>query len=162
MGLVIAFWILAIVGIVSAIGVVMLRNVFHAALSLVMCFLTIAGLYITLSADFLAAVQILVYVGAISVLIILAIMMTRNVQRGNPFNKMIIPAFIIVAVFLGVMIYTVTSTPWQISSIPPVEPTTSGLAARLFGKSGFVLPVVIGATMLLSAIIGAIVVAREK
>lgn len=162
MGLVIAFWILAAVGIIAAMGVVLLRNVFRAALSLVLCFISIAGLYITLSADFLAAVQILVYVGAISVLIILAIMMTRNVQHGNPFNKMTIPAFIIVAVFLGVMIYTVTSTPWQISLTPPVEPTTPVLATRLFGKSGFVLPVVIGATLLLSAIIGSIVLAREK
>ena len=65
MGLVIAFWILAIVAIVSALGVVLLRNVFRAALSLILCFITVAGLYVTLSADFLAAVQILVYVGKI-------------------------------------------------------------------------------------------------
>ena len=162
MGLIIAFWILAIVGVVAALGVVLLKNVFRAALSLVLCFLAVAGLYVTLSADFLAAVQILVYVGAISVLIILAIMMTRDVQRGSPFNKMAIPAFIIVAAFLGVMIFTITSTPWQISSTPPVEPTTPALAASLFGGGGFILPVEIGAVLLLSAIIGAIVLAREK
>ena len=162
MGLVIAFWILAAVGIVSALGVVLLRNVFRAALSLILCFLTVAGLYVTLSADFIAAIQVLVYVGAISVLIILAIMMTREVQQGNPSNKMIIPVFIVVAVFLGVMVYTVTNTPWQISSAPPVEPTTAALALKLFGGNGFILPVEIAALLLLSAILGAIVLAREK
>ena len=92
MGLAIAFWILAVVGILAALGVVLLRNVFRAALSLILCFLAVAGLYVTLSADFLAAVQILIYVGAISVLIILAIMMTREVQQGNLSNKLQIPA----------------------------------------------------------------------
>ena len=162
MGQVVAFWILAVVGVLAALGVVLLRNVFRAALSLVLCFLTVAGLYVTLSADFLAAVQILVYVGAISVLIILAIMMTREVQRGSTSNKMRIPAFIIAIVFLAVLIFTATSTPWQISSTPPVEPTTPALAANLFGANGFILPVEIGAVLLLSAIIGAIVLAREK
>ena len=162
MGLVIAFWILAIVTIVAALGVVLMRNVFRAALSLILCFIAVAGLYVTLSADFLAAVQILVYVGAISVLIILAIMMTREYQRGSPSNKLVIPAFIIVAVFLGVMIYTVTNTSWQIAGTPPLAPTTPALAANLLGENGFILPVVISAVLLLSAIIGAIVLAREK
>jgi len=54
MGLEIAFWILAVVGILAALGVVLLRNVFRAALSLVLCFLVVAGIYVTLSADFLA------------------------------------------------------------------------------------------------------------
>lgn len=162
MGLVIAFWILAVVGVVAALGVVLLRDVFRAALSLILCFLTVAGLYITLSADFLAAVQVLVYVGAISVLIILAIMMTREVQRGSPSNKMRIPAFIIVALFLGVLIFSVVNTPWQVSSIPPIEPTTPALANSLLGSKGFILPVEIAAVLLLSAMLGAIVIAREK
>ena len=162
MGLIIAFWMLAAVGILAALGVVLLRNVFRAALSLILCFLTIAGLYVTLSADFIAAIQILVYVGAISVLIILAIMLTREVHQGSPSNKMVIPVFIIVAVFLGVMIFTVTNTPWQISSAPPVEPTTAALALKLFGENGFILPVEIAALLLLSAILGAIVLAKEK
>ena len=162
MGLVVAFWILAVVGILGALGVVLLRNVFRAALSLVVCFISVAGLYITLSADFLAAVQILVYVGAISVLIILAIMMTREVQQGSPSNKMGVPAFFVAIVFLGVMVFSVINTPWQISDKAPLEPTTAPLAIKLFGESGFILPVEIAAVLLLSAILGAIVLAREK
>ena len=75
MGASVAFWVLASVAVLAALAVVLLRDVFRAALSLILCFLMVAGIYLTLSADFLAAVQILVYVGAISVLIILAIML---------------------------------------------------------------------------------------
>jgi len=162
MGLVVAFWIMAVVAVLSAIGVVFLRNVFRAALALVLCFITVAGLYLTLSADFLAAVQILVYVGAISVLIILAIMMTREVQQGSPSNRMKLPAFIVAVILLGIMIYTVTSTSWKIAGEAPLSPTTAPLAVKLFSESGFILPVEIAAVLLLAAILGAIVIAREK
>jgi len=162
MGLVISFWILAVVGILAALGVVFLHNVFRAALSLILCFLMVAGLYITLSADFLAAVQILVYVGAISVLIILAIMMTREVQQGSPTNRLQIPAFIVAILFLEVLVLTLINTPWQITSAPPLAPTTAALATILFGKGGFILPVEIAPVLLLAAILGAIVLVREK
>jgi len=162
MALAIAFWLLAAVAVIAALGVVLLRNVFRAALSLILCFLMVAGLYITLSADFLAAVQILVYVGAISVLIILAIMMTREVQRGSPNSRFQIPAAIVAVLFLEVLILTLINTPWQISGTPPTAPTTSALANSLFGEGGYLLPVEIAAVLLLSAILGAIVLAREK
>jgi NADH-quinone oxidoreductase subunit J len=162
MGLTAAFWIMAVIAVIAALGVVLIRNVFRAALSLVLCFITVAGLYLTLSADFLAAVQILVYVGAISVLIILAIMMTREVQQGSPSNRMRIPAFIVAAVLLGIMIYTVTKTSWQIAAESPLTPTTLPLATKLFSENGFILPVEIAAMLILAAILGAIVIAREK
>ena len=162
MGLAISFWILAAVAVIAALSVVLLRNVFRAALSLILCFLMVAGLYITLSADFLAAVQILVYVGAISVLIILAIMMTREVQQGSPNSRFQIPAFIVAILFLEVLILTLINTPWPISGLTPTAPTTSALANSLFGEGGYLLAVEIAAVLLLSATIGAIVLAREK
>ena len=114
------------------------------------------------SADFLAAVQILVYVGAISVLIILAIMMTREVQQGSPNSRFQIPAFIVAILFLEVLVLTLINTPWPISGIAPTAPTTAALANSLFGESGYLLPVEIAAVLLLSATLGAIVLAREK
>ena len=158
----IAFWILAVVGVMAALAVVLLGNVFRAALSLVLCFLTVAGIYITLSADFLAAVQVLIYVGAISVLIILAIMLTREVQRGSPSNRFRIPAFLVAALFLGGVAFALLNTSWQVSDVSPLEPTTPAIAGLLFGEGGFILPVEIGAILLLAAIIGAIVLVREK
>lgn len=162
MGLAIAFWILAVVAVAAALGVVLLKNVFRAAMALVLCFLCVAGLYITLSADFLAAIQILVYVGAISVLIILAIMMTRDVQQGSPANRLKIPALLVAVAFLGVIIFTVLNTPWKIAGTAPLTPTTAPLALKLFGENGFILTVEISAVLLLAAIIGAVVLAREK
>ncbi len=162
MGLAISFWILAAVGVLAALGVVLLRNVFRAALCLVLCLLAVAGIYVTLSADFLAAAQILIYVGAISVLIILAIMMTRDIQQGSPSNKLRIPALLVAILFLGAMVFAVTGTSWRISGTAPLFPTTSTLAVKLFAENGFILPVEIAAVLLLSAVIGAIVLAREK
>ena len=162
MGLDIAFWILAVVGVSAALTVVMLRNVFRAALVLVLCFLMIAGIYVTLSADFLAVAQILVYVGGISVLVILAIMLTREVQHGSTSNKLRIPAFLVAVLFLGVMIFTLLNTMWPESTVPPLEPTTSGLANQLLGEGGFILPLEIAGCLLLAAILGAIVLVREK
>ena len=158
----IAFWLLAIVSVVAALAVVALRDIFRAALSLVLCFITVAGIYVTLSADFLAAVQILVYVGAISILLILGIMLTRDVQLGSPTNKLRLPAFLAAIVFLGTMSWAVLNTNWQISPGDPLEATTATLATKLFGETGYLLTVEIAAALLLAAILGAIVLAREK
>lgn len=162
MGLDIAFWILATICIGAALAVVLLSDVFRAALCLILCFLTVAGIFVTLSADFLAAVQVLIYVGAISILIILAIMLTREVQRGSLSNKLRVPAFIVAGLFLGVVILAIINTPWQLAGVAPLEPTTSALAGKLFGEEGFILPVEIAAVLLLATILGSIVLVREK
>jgi NADH-quinone oxidoreductase subunit J len=121
----------------------------------------VAGIFVTLSADFLAAVQILIYVGAISVLIILAIMLTREVQRGNISNKLSMPALLVALIITGAFSVIMLSTDWNISTAAPTEPTTGPLAESLFSES-FVLPVEISAMVLLAAILGAIVLVREK
>ena len=162
MGLDIAFWILAVVGVIAALSVVLQTNVFRAAMTLVLCFVAVAGIYITLSADFLAVVHILIYVGGISILIILAVMLTKDVTHGSPSNRLMIPAAVVALVFLGVMIYAFTSSPWVISNAAPVTPTTAALATRLLGSGGFILAVEVAATLLLAAILGAIVLVREK
>ena len=163
MGTAVAFWTMAVIAVSAALAVVLLRNVFRAALSLVACFLMVAGLYVTLSADFLAAVQILVYVGAISVLIILAVMMTREVQQGSPSNQMQLPALLVAVLLLTVIVYAVVRTPWQLSAAVPLAPTTGPLALQLFGGgSGYILTVEIAGLLMLAAIIGAVVLAREK
>ena len=162
MGIAIAFWILAAVGILAALGVVLLRSVFRAALSLVLCFLAVAGIYVTLSADFLAAVQVLIYVGAIAVLIILAIMLTRDVPQGSLSNRLRLPAFVVAGLFFVVGAFAMVNTTWQIAGVPPVEPTTPALAIGLFGEGGFILPLEITPVLLLAAILGAIVLVREK
>ena len=161
MGIEIAFWALAALTVAAALAVVFLRDLFRAALFLVLCFLAVAGIFVTLSSDFLSAVQILIYVGAISVLIILAIMLTREVQRGSLSNRFRLPALVIAIIFAVVMSLVLTDTPWSLSSEAPLEPTTAPLANNLFSE-GFALPVEIAAAVLLAAILGAIVLVREK
>ena len=158
----IIFWLLAIVTVGAALAVVVLRDVFRAALSLVLLFLTIAVLYITLYADFLAVVQILIYVGAISILIIVAVMLTRDVWHGSPPGKLRIPALIVSLLLLGIMVFTVVSTNWEMSTEPPQQPTTVAIGNSLFSQGGYVMPVEISAVLLLAAILGAIVLMREK
>ena len=162
MGLEIAFWVLATVAVAAALAVVLLPNIFRAALSLILCFLAVAGIFITLSADFLAAVQLLVYVGAIAVVIILAVMLTREVQRGSLFNRLRLPVLLGAILFLGVAIFAVVNTSWSIATEPPQEPTTAALAGKLFSQDGFILAVEIAALLLLTAIIGAITLVREE
>lgn len=158
----IVFWILALVAVGAALAVVVLRDVFRAALSLVLLFLTIAVVYITLYADFLAVVQVLIYVGAVSILIIVAIMLTREVWHGNPPGKLRIPALVVSLLLLGTVVFTVLSTKWETSSELPKQPTTAAIGVNLFGGGGFILPVEITAVLLLAAVLGAIVLIREK
>ena len=162
MGQVIAFWIFAVAIVSAALGVVLLKNVFRAAILLITCFLGVAGVFILLSADFLAAMQILIYIGAISILVILAIMLTREVTIGSPSNKFKIPSLIIAALFCSGVIYAIINTNWQISSVAPAATTTASLADRLFSKNGFILPVGIIPTVLLATILGAIVLIKDK
>jgi NADH:ubiquinone oxidoreductase subunit 6 (subunit J) len=95
-------------------------------------------------------------------LIILAIMLTRDVHRGSPSNRFRFPAFIVAVLFFVGIAFAMLNTPWQISSTPPLEPTTPAIAGLLFGQGGFILPVEIAPVLLLAAILGAIVLVREK
>ncbi len=162
MGLDIAFWLLAVVIVAAALTVVIVRNVFRAALALILCFAAVAALYVTLSADFLAAVQVLIYVGGISVLILLAIMLTHNVPQGSPANRLRLPAFLMAAALLGLLVFAVINTAFPVSASPPVEPTTTTLGQLMLGENGYALPVEIAGVLLLAAVVGAIVMAREK
>lgn len=156
------FWILAVIAVGAALAVVVIRDVFRAALCLILLFFIVAGIYITLHADFLAAVQILVYVGAISILIIVAIMLTRDVWQGSPSGKLRIPAMVVSLLLLGTLAFSAINTPWNVSDVPPLEPTTAAIGINLFGEGGFILPVEIAAVLLLAAVLGAIVLIREE
>jgi NADH-quinone oxidoreductase subunit J len=158
----ISFWILAVVAVVAALMVVTLRNVFRASLALILCFLVIAGIYVLLSAEFIAVAQILINIGAISVVIILAIMMTQSYRQGSPSNKLRVPALMISLLFLGFLLFVLRKTTWNISPINPSDSNTADLADRLFGSNGYILPVEIAGLLLLATIIGAIVLVRNK
>jgi NADH-quinone oxidoreductase subunit J len=178
----IAFWIMAVIGVGSALAVVMEKDIFRAALLLIVSFLVVAGLFILLNAEFLAVVQVLVYVGAISVLIIFAIMLTRNVQEGNPFNSFQLPALVLSAMVLSAIAFVVLNTDWHVwdqlglhvlpggsdeifsnteQGIKNVFGDTTQVIARLLMKD-FVLPMEAASVVLLAAVIGALALVRER
>ena len=179
----IAFWVIAISTIVAAIAVVQLKDLFRSALFLVVSFIGVAGMFVLLRAEFLAAVQILIYVGAISVLIIFAILMTRDVEEGSPSNRLRIPVGIIVALFLAVAIFVVVDTEWRllepamggdsvetaggvvlsadsVAKVNEVFSNTVPMIARLL-VNDFVLAFEVASVLLLAAVIGALALIRE-
>jgi NADH-quinone oxidoreductase subunit J len=157
----VVFWVIALLAVGSAIVVVLTRNIFRAALVLILCFFAVAGLFIMLQADFLAGAQVLIYVGAVSILIIMSLMLTQDYWRANQPGRLRLPALVVSILLLGVVALTVVTTSWQISTKAPVAPTTSTIGQQLFG-SGFILPVEISAVLLLAAILGAVVLLRDK
>ena len=155
------FWLLAAIAVLASLGVILIKDIFRAALLLILSFFIIAVIYVTLYADFLAAIQVLVYIGAISVLLIFAIMLTRDTKQGNlPGNAWF--SFIVASLFLIIIVFSIIQTPWIKSVIAPEKDTTTTIAKQLFTAGGFILPFEIASILLLAAILGAMVMAREK
>ncbi|MCL2281548.1 MAG: NADH-quinone oxidoreductase subunit J [Dehalococcoidia bacterium] len=163
MGINIAFWVFAAMAIAGALMVVTMHSLFRAALGLILCILSIAGLFITLSNEYLGIIQILIYIGAIAVLIIMAIVMTRDVEHSNRSSTYKLPAIVCSLAFIGIAIWTILNTKW----VPKFTLSDTSLPAKsigqmLFGQSGLVLAVEIAALLIMVAVIGAISVAKEK
>jgi NADH-quinone oxidoreductase subunit J len=157
-----AFYVLAAAAIGGAIGIILARGIFRSALFLIMSLAAVAAIFVILGADFLGAVQVLIYVGAIMVLIIFGIMLTpghvelRDV--GGP-GQTAAAIFVAGAVFLVTAVVVGVSA-WPRSTLVPMDvPTTELLGRALF--STYALPFEIASILLLVAMIGAIVIARE-
>jgi NADH-quinone oxidoreductase subunit J len=157
--LTLVFYALAIVAAGSALMVILVRNIFHSALFLILSFMAVSGIFVMLQADFLAAVQVLLYAGAIAILVIFAIMLTRDTTRGNPSNQETASVFIIGIVLFLLLLVVIRSTVWPVSAIPPLETTTEALANAIFYR--FVLPFEAASVLLLAAMLAAIVLARD-
>ena len=159
-GVVVAFWLFAIITIGSALGVAFVRNLIHAVVFLVISFMAVAGLYITLSADFIAVAQILIYAGAISVLMVFAIVLTPQDERRNGDGFLRLPALALAVLVAATMIFVAVDNGWQIADRPGFEETASLIGESLLDK--YVLPFEIASVLLLVAMLGAIVLVRPE
>ena len=112
----VVFWFLAVLVVGGALGVVLIPDLFRAALLLVLVFVGVAGFFVLMSAEFLAVVQVLIYAGAVSILIIFGIMLTRDVQRGNLPNRWQIPAVLFSSLLLATMVLVAVGTNWELFS----------------------------------------------
>lgn len=159
----IAFWILAGVAIISGFMVVSLRNIFHCALFLIMALFSVAGIYILLHAEFLAAAQVLIYVGAVAILIIFAVMLTTNLasERVRMTSENAVVAFVTCAMFaVSVISLLYKTTVWQFSRHPVLPDNVLTLGKYLMTE--FMLPFEVVSVVLLAALIGAIALARRE
>jgi NADH:ubiquinone oxidoreductase subunit 6 (subunit J) len=167
------FWVFAVVIVVAALLVVGQRDIVHSALALIVVFAMAAGIYVLLSAEFIAIVQILIYVGAVTILILFALMLTRiggRTQTTNPSNKLWPIAAVICVAIGAVIIYAFSESKHNIpSTIAPSQVATqlpnnvARIGQLLYSPMtySYVLPFEIASLVLLVAIIGAIVIGRE-
>ena len=157
------FYLVSALALMAALGTVLARNIVYAALSLIATLALVAGLFFILHADFLALVQLLIYGGAVSVLIIFGLMLTATDRLATPprdrWQRPL--AFAGAVAFLTVAAYAVFGTDWmrgraeQLERVPPGE-----IAGELFTK--WAIPFEIASLVLLVALIGAIVVAKRE
>ncbi|WP_036485176.1 NADH-quinone oxidoreductase subunit J [Myxosarcina sp. GI1] len=161
---IVSFGILAVMMLGAALGVVLLSNIVHSAFLLAGVFLSISGFYILLNADFVAAAQILIYVGAVNVLILFAIMLVNKQEvfseiPGRWIRKLATGAVCLgLFALLGTMILV---TPWSLSTTSPavVDNTIVAIGEHFF--SDYLLPFELASVLLLMAMVGAIILARR-
>ncbi len=158
------FYVVAICLVLGALAVVLLPRIVHAALALVFFFFMTSGIYVLLGADFIAATQVIIYVGAITVLFLFAIMLTHHsyAPDSNPGNSQWLAAGPVAAVIGGLLIWVFSQARFQISTAATpggVTDVTQSLGKLLMGP--YLVPFEIAGLLLLAAMIGAIVIARE-
>jgi NADH:ubiquinone oxidoreductase subunit 6 (subunit J) len=158
-GVVTAFWVLSGATIGGALMVVVSRNLIHAVLYLVLSFIGVAGLYLTLSADFVAVVQVLIYAGAISVLMLFAIMLTPRASRDNAETVFRVPALVLAVLVTVTIIFVTIETDWREAARGPFDQTAAAIGEAILDP--FVLPFEVASVMLVAAMIGAIMLVRE-
>lgn len=159
----ILFMILSLFAIGGAIFMINFTKVIHMVVSLCTTFISLAGIYIILYAEFLAFVQVLIYAGAISILMIFGIMMTKHSELEELDIKIVahdILVFVGVLGLLGVIFYSIQTTTYNTVEFKAVENNTLEIGKTLFSQ--FVIPFEIMSILLTVAFIGAIVIAKRE
>lgn len=164
-GIILAFWLLSGITVGSALLVFAARNLLHALAFLVLSFLGMAGLFMTLSADFIAVAQILIYAGSISVLMVFAVMLTPLASRNNGNSLYVLPALAAGTSIAGLVGLVAVETDWaehtgdalKAADFPTTVPVIGDL---LLGR--YVLAFEIASVMLFIALVGAILLVHER
>ena len=160
---IVSFVILGVMMIGSALGVVLLNNIVYSAFLLGGLFASIAGLYLLLNADFVAAAQLLVYVGAVNVLILFAIMLVNKrqdfVSSPTAWVRKALTAVVSFGLF-ALLSTMVLATPWSLSTARPANNPIVLIGEHFF--SDFLLPFEVASVLLLIAMVGAIILSRRE
>jgi NADH:ubiquinone oxidoreductase subunit 6 (subunit J) len=157
----ITFYVLSFCVIAGGIFVVSSRNLFHSAVFLVMTLFSVAGIFVMLNAYLLAAVQVLIYVGAVAMLMIFGVMLTTQLTsiRLRYTNEQVWPALVICLFFLGFLAYGLIHTQFKTVTAAMPADVSRTIGALLMTK--YVLPFEVVSLLLLAALVGAIVIAKR-
>jgi NAD(P)H-quinone oxidoreductase subunit 6 len=158
----ILFYCFALLTLACGLVVVYSRNIVHSGFALLGAFVGIAGLYGLTSATFLAAAQILVYVGGVLIVILFAIMLTHGIEkadRSNP-SQGIIPATIIGSIIAALLIFIALNFPWRVKQVEEASTSVPKLGNALLSE--YVLPFEVLSLLLLAALIGAVMLVRKE
>ncbi len=159
-GSIVAFWVLAVLTVGAALGVAAVRDLIRAVVLLITSFLGIAGLYVTLSADFVAVVQVLIYAGAVSVLLLFAIMLTPQARRDNAETFLQVPVILLAGLLAATIAFVSLETDWSVAERGGFEETAREIGNALL--STYILPFEMAAALLLVAMLGAILLVRPE
>ena len=156
------FYVFAALTVASAAVMVFSRNVIYSAVGLLFTFFGVAGIYVLLAADFLAVVQVLVYVGGILILLLFGVMLSQRVTSVEirTGTLQLVPAIAVVGGILVILLRVVYKTSWKSVSVGGFEPTTADIGNLLMTK--FLIPFEIVSILLLAALIGAAFIARKE
>ena len=158
----VVFYVIAILTIIAAVGVVTIPNVVHAALFLILTLIGVAGFYVLLTSEFLALVQILIYAGTVSVLLLLALMLTRGQQQNLPTvaSGAQWPLGLVAAgVLVAALVTAVLDSTWPGDAGEVTIVSIETLGGALFRD--WLLPFILLAVLLDIALTGAIILARQ-
>ena len=158
----VVFYLLAAITVGSALGVAFANSIVYSAFALMGTLLGVAALFVLLGADFLGAVQLLVYVGGILVLMLFAVMLTHRISEVNVSNRAVgrLPAALLVGAAFAWMVRVAARATWVVKDAGAPAPTTYGIGKAFLGD--YVLPFEIASLVLLAALIGAVVVSRKE
>jgi NADH-quinone oxidoreductase subunit J len=163
-GIVVAFWVLAAITVGSAIAVFLSRNLVHAIVFLILAFMGMAGLFVTLSADFIAVAQVLIYAGSISILLVFAVMLTPLARRDNANSLYLVPGVIAGGSIAAVVVFVAIRASWhQLAGAALAQrsfpDTVTEIGRLLVGR--YVLAFEVASVLLLFALIGAILLVQD-
>jgi NADH:ubiquinone oxidoreductase subunit 6 (subunit J) len=158
------FAIIALLTLASAVAAMSLRNLVHCVLMLMVTFAGLAAFYLQLNAQFVGFAQILVYIGAVAILIVMAILLTRGSEppRESIFSATWLAGVVVTAAVFGLLSAMILSSRALTGAVqPPPEASVRHIGEQLMGK--FILPLEVMGLLLTAALIGAVLIAmREK
>ena len=157
------FYFVAAVTVLGSLGVVLARNVIHSALFLILALLAVAGIFILLSAEFLAIVQVLIYGGAVTILILFAMMLTRVRDMPQALDGPQRPfAALAAGAFLGISVLAAVATDWEdVGATDEIHHITIEQIGDVLFRN-WAVPFEVASLVLMVALIGAIILARGE